>query len=173
MISCDRVCPPVRVNCLQEFMDNAEQGDLCIVTRYYTFFGDMVNYESFWLEWNFVIPMRVRNRWKTASLISRRYIALRLKIFFFFFFLFLLMVYILCIVVFMYHRNLYNRIKSSFNFIPFFFIKKIIQKSLETCAIFYFSNWDKEHSDYLYSINKSVCIKQPARYNPKIIEKNI
>lgn len=62
------------------------------------------------------------------------------NLFLFFFFLFLLMVYILCIVVFMYHRNLYNRIKSSFNFIPFFFIKKIIQKSLETCAIFYFSN---------------------------------
>lgn len=172
MISCDRVCPPVRVNCLQEFMDNTEQADLCIVMRYYNFFGDMASYEGFWLEWNFVIAMRVRNRWKTASLVSRRCVALRLKIFLFFFW-FLLIVYILCTVVSMYNRNLYNRINSFLNFIPLSCIKKIIQKSLETRAIFYFSNWDKEHSDFLYSINKSVCIKQPARYNPKIIQKNI
>lgn len=62
MISCDRVCPPVRVNCLQEFMDNAEQADLRILMRYYNFFGDMASYESFWLEWKFVIAIRVRNR---------------------------------------------------------------------------------------------------------------
>lgn len=98
-------------------MDNAEQGDLCIVMRYYTFFGDMVSYESFW-----------------------------------FFFLFLLIFYILCIVVFMYNRNLYNRIKGFLNFISLSFIKKIIQKI----------SGNKEPSDSLYSINKSVCIKQPA-----------
>lgn len=58
----------------------------------------------------------------------------------FFFFWFLLIVYILCTVVSMYNRNLYNRINSFLNFIPLSCIKKIIQKSLETRAIFYFSN---------------------------------
>lgn len=82
MISCDRACPPVRVNRLQEFMDNAEQADLCIVMRYYNFFGDTTSYECFWLEWNFVIAMTVS-----------------------FLFLFLLIVYILRIVVSMYNRN--------------------------------------------------------------------
>lgn len=104
MIPCDRVCPPVRVNCLQEFMDNAEQGDLCIVMRYYTFFGDMVSYESFW-----------------------------------FFFLFLLIFYILCIVVFMYNRNLYNRIKGFFKFYITFLYKKDNPKNLWKQRAFRFS----------------------------------
>lgn len=51
------------------------------------------------------------------------------------FFRFLLIFYILCIVVFMYNRNLYNRIKGFLNFISLSFIKKIIQKSLETKSL--------------------------------------